>query len=82
MPTSLRVVLAWLPLWGLWFLIAMSSPGRAVSAAALDATVAIGTAALLGAAVWRLTGAYVWPEHLQFKFYGMHLLAGSLFAAL
>src|SRR5881628_3067319 len=82
MPTSLRVVLAWVPLWGLWFLIAMSSPGRAVSAAALDATVAIGTAALLGAAVWRLTGAYVWPEHLQFKFYGMHLLAGSLFAAL
>ena len=82
MPTSLRVVLAWVPLWGLWFLIAMSSPGRAVSAAALDATVAIGTAALLGAAVWQLTGAYVWPEHLQFKFYGMHLLAGSLFAAL
>ena len=46
-------------------------------AAALDATVAIGAAALLGVAVWRLTGIYVWPEHLQFKFYGMHLVAGS-----
>jgi len=44
--------------------------------------VSIGAAALLGVAVWRFTGVYVWPEHLQFTFYGTHLVAGSLFAVL
>src|SRR5439155_19803676 len=44
--------------------------------------VSIGAAALLGMAVWRLTGVYVWPERLQFKFCGMHLLAGALYAVL
>ena len=82
MPTRLRLILAWVPLWGLWFLIAMSNPGQSLSAAAADATVSIGAAALLGMAVWRLTDVYVWPERLQFKFYGMHLLAGSLYAVL
>lgn len=82
MPTRWRFVLAWAPLWGLWFLIAMSYPGATVSAAARDSTVAIGTAALLGVAVWRITGIYVWPEHLHARFYTTHLLMGSLFAVL
>ncbi len=82
MRSSLRLVLAWAPLWGLWFLINVSSPGQSLGGAALDATLSIGTAALLGVAVWRLTGVYVWPEQLQFKFLGAHLLAGSLFALL
>ena len=82
MRSSLRVVLAWVPLWGLWFLINMSSPGQSLAGAALDATRSIGTAALLGVAVWWLTGVYDWPEHLQFKFFGVHLLAGSLFTVL
>jgi signal transduction histidine kinase len=82
MRSSLRLVLAWAPLWGLWFLIAISSPGQSLAHAALDATLSIGTAALLGIAVWRLTGVYVWPEHLQFGFFGIQLLAGSLFTVL
>ena len=75
-----RVVLAWVPLWGLWFLIGMSAPGASVARAAADATVAIGTAALLGVGVWWATGVYVWPERMHFTFFGTHLLAGSLFA--
>ncbi len=75
-----RVVLAWVPLWGLWFLIGMSAPGASVGRAASDATVAIGTAALLGVGVWWATGVYVWPERMQFTFFGTQLLAGSLFA--
>src|SRR5205823_3020195 len=82
MRSSLRFVLAWAPLWGLWFLIGMSSPGQSLQAAARDSTVAIGAAAVLGIAVWRFTRVYVWPEQLHFKFYGMHLVAGSLFAVL
>ncbi len=80
MRRSLRVVLAWAPLWGLWFLIAISSPGASLAAAVLDSTVAMGAAALLGVAVWRFTGVYVWPEQPPFTFYGVHLLTGSLFA--
>ncbi len=80
MRRRLRVVLAWAPLWGLWFLIAMSNPGQSLVAAARDSTVAIGAAALLGIAVWRFTGVYVWPEQPPFTFYARHLLAGSLFA--
>ena len=82
MRRSLRVVLAWAPLWGLWFLIAMSNPGQSPWVAARDSTVAIGSAALLGLAVWRFTGRYVWPEQPPFSFYGMHLLVGSVFAVL
>ena len=82
MRSSLRLVLAWAPLWGLWFLIAISSPGQSLAHAALDATLSIGTAALLGVAVWRLTGVYVWPEQPHFTFFGTHLVAGSLFAVL
>ena len=77
-----RGVLAWVPLWGLWFLIGMSAPGASVARAAADATVAIATAALLGVGVWRATGVYAWPERMHFKFFGMHLLGGSLFALL
>ena len=77
-----RVVLAWVLLWGLWFLIGMSGPGASVSRAAADATVAIATAALLGVGVWRATGVYAWPERMHFTFFGAHLLGGSLFALL
>src|SRR5207247_6162171 len=55
---------------------------QSLAHAALDAALSIGTAALLGIAVWRLTGVYVWPEHLQFGFFGIQLLAGSLFTVL
>jgi two-component system, LytTR family, sensor kinase len=79
---KLRLVVAWAPLWGLWFLISMSAPGASVSAAAEAATVSIGAAALLGIAVWRATGVYVWPEQMHLKFFGMHLLGGSLFTLL
>ena len=82
MRSSLRVAVAWVPLWGLWFLINVSSPGQSLPAAALDATVAIGGAGLLGVAVWRFTGVYVWPEHLQLRFLGTHLVTGSVFAVL
>ena len=82
MPTRWRFILAWAPLWGLWFLIAMSYPGATLVAAARDSTVSIGTAALLGAAVWRITGIYAWPEHLHARFYTTHLLVGSLYAVL
>jgi len=37
MQSSLRLVLAWAPLWGLWFLIAISSPGQSLAHATLDA---------------------------------------------
>jgi Histidine kinase len=80
--SRVRVVLAWVPLWGLWFLIGMSAPGASLSRAATDATLAIATAALLGVGVWRATGVYAWPERMHFTFFGMHLLGGTLFALL
>src|SRR4029077_16270335 len=82
MRSSLRVVLAWAPLWGLWFLIAMSNPGQSPRLAALASTGALGAAALLGLAVWRFAGRYVWPEQPSLSFYTVHLLAGSVFAVL
>jgi LytS/YehU family sensor histidine kinase len=60
----------------------MSSPGQSLLVAARDSTVAIGAAGLLGLAVWRFTGRYVWPEQPPFTFYGVHLVVGSLFALL
>lgn len=82
MPTGLRVALAWAPFWAFWVLLCLSFPGQSLSSAAVAATAAIGAAALLGLGAWWFTGVYGWPEELEFRFYGVHLLLGAAFAVL
>lgn len=76
----MRIALAWAPFWLLWVLLCLSYPGATFGSAALAATAAVGTAALLALAAWRFTGRYGWPEELGLGFYGIHLLMASAFA--
>ena len=82
MRTSLRVALAWAPIWAMWVVVYLTRPGQSFAAAAVAATVAIGAAALLGLCAWWFTGVYSWPEELELRFYAVHLLTGSAFALL
>ena len=82
MRKRVRIALAWAPFWAMWVLLCLSYPGQSLGSAALAATIAIGAAAVLGVAAWRLTGVVAWPEELGVRFYGAHLVTGSLFAAL
>ena len=79
-PAWLRIALAWSPFWGLWLLFLRSYGNVPIGTAAVSATIAIGAAALLGVGAWWFTGAYLWPDLLRFRFYAVHLLAGSIFA--
>ncbi len=75
-----RVVLAWLPLAGLWTLIILSVEGATLVSAARFGFISIGTAAILSYGVWHLTGRYEWPDHVSAGFYLAHAGFAALFA--
>jgi len=78
--TLLKVALAWAPFFVVWGLFIMVYGEATVSEAALSSVIAMGSAALLGAAVWWFSGRYSWPERLRISFYIVHLLVGSTYA--
>jgi hypothetical protein len=79
---ALLVVGAWLPIFLFWVLFFLSyARGTQTLAAALSyGIVAIGSAAVLGAAVWRFCARNPWPLSVRGPFYAKHLLAASAYA--
>lgn len=78
--TLLKVALAWLPFCVVWALFLMAYGDATITDAALSSIVAMGSAAVLGAGAWWLSGRYLWPERLLLSFYVVHLLTGSLYS--
>jgi len=77
----LKVLLAWVPLYVLWMLFILSyDDGATVSAAAIGGLVSIGFAAVLGFAVWWISGRLPWPDRLRPGFYGRHLALGAVYS--
>jgi sensor histidine kinase YesM len=81
-PVLFRVALAWLPFFVVWVLFILAWTGGEVGLVeALESgALAIGTAAILGFFVWRFTGHFPWPDRIRFRFYLIHLVAGTVFA--
>ncbi|HEV8608584.1 MAG TPA: histidine kinase [Thermoanaerobaculia bacterium] len=80
---TLLVIGAWLPFLFFWVLFFMTyARGSQTLAAALSyGLVAIGSAAVLGVAVWRFCARNPWPLAVRGSFYAKHLAAAAVYAA-
>src|SRR5262245_23645704 len=75
------VLAAWLPFFVLWVLFGLSfalDPSRTVFVASL---ITMGTAGLLGIAVWYSCRRWPWPLGFNLKFYSLHVVFAVLYAA-
>jgi hypothetical protein len=68
------VVVAWLPFFAIWVLIALSYANTTVSSALLTSTISMGSASLLGFAIWYLCQRWPWPLKITISFYLLHVL--------
>jgi hypothetical protein len=68
------VVVAWLPFFAIWVLIALSYANTSVSSALLTSTISMGSASLLGFAVWYLCQRWPWPLRITISFYLLQVL--------
>jgi two-component system LytT family sensor kinase len=78
----LLVAGAWLPFYLFWVLFFLTYAGetQTLAAALSYGLVAIGSAAVLGVAVWRFCDRNPWPLAVRGSFYAKHLLAASVYA--
>ncbi|MGH9317468.1 MAG: sensor histidine kinase [Thermoanaerobaculia bacterium] len=77
---TLTVVGAWLPFFLFWVLFFMSYARQTFKTALSSGSVAIGSAAILGVAIWRFCASQPWPLRVRPVFYAKHLAAASAYA--
>ena len=79
----LQLLIGWLPIWALYtVLIAVSHRDVPIGWAIVAGLRAIGTAAILGIAVNRLTAYFPWPRPVPFVFLMTHALGAAAFSLL
>lgn len=71
---------AWLPFFALWVLFAMSFARDRFSAIFLASLISMGSAGLLGIAVWHACRHWPWPLGYNLSFYSLHVLFALLYA--
>lgn len=71
---------AWLPFFALWVLFAMSFARDRFSAIFLASLISMGSAGLLGIAVWHACRRWPWPLGYNLSFYSLHVLFALLYA--
>jgi signal transduction histidine kinase len=76
------VVVAWLPFFAIWVLIALSYGNTTVSSALLTGTISMGSASLMGIAVWHVCQRWPWPLRLDLKFYFLQIFFASGYSIL
>ncbi len=77
---TLTVVGAWLPFFLFWVLFFLSYAGQKPTTALSSGAVAIGSAAILGVAVWSFCASQPWPLRVRPAFYAKHFAAASAYA--
>jgi signal transduction histidine kinase len=79
---TLLVVGAWLPFYLFWvlFYLTYAREGQTLAKGMSYGLVAIGSAAILGVAVWRFCARNPWPLDVRASFYARHLAAASTYA--
>lgn len=78
---SLIVLTAWLPFFVLWVLFAMSFGRDRFSVIFLESLISMGSAGLLGTAVWHACRRWPWPLGFNLIFYLAHVFLALLYAA-
>ena len=76
------VLAAWLPFFAIWVLFAMSYAHYRLPAALVTSMISMGTASLLGIAVWHVCQRRPWPLRLSLKFYVLHIFFASVYSIL
>jgi two-component system LytT family sensor kinase len=76
------VLAAWLPFFAIWVLFAMSYAHYRLPAALVTSMISMGTASLLGIAVWHLCQRRPWPLRLSLKFYLQQIFLASVYSVL
>jgi len=66
-------VAAWLPFFALWTAVAMSSGLMTLRAALLSASIAMGSAGVLGVLVWLACRRWPWPLGFRLWFYALQI---------
>src|SRR5438105_1092664 len=73
---------AWLPLFAIWVLSALSYSREALSAILFSCLIAMGSGGLLGIAVWHVCRHWPWPIGFTLKFYSLQGFFALTYAAL
>jgi signal transduction histidine kinase len=73
---------AWLPFFALWALFAMTYAHFRLSVALTVSMISMGSAGLLGIAVWHICQRWPWPLRLSLKFYLLQICLASLYSIL
>ncbi len=76
------VFVAWLPFFAIWVLFAKLYGHYRLSAALVTSLISMGTASLLGIAVWHVCRRWPWPLRLSLKFYLQHVFFALLYSVL
>jgi hypothetical protein len=78
---SAIVVAAWLPFFTLWVLFALSFARDPFSTVFVSSLITMGSAGLLGIAVWHICRCWPWPLGFNLRFYSLHVVFALLYAA-
>jgi signal transduction histidine kinase len=73
---------AWLPFFAIWVLFAMSYAHYRLPAALATSMISMGTASLLGIAVWHICQRWPWPLRLSLKFYSLQIFFALVYSTL
>jgi len=76
------VFVAWLPFFAIWVLFAMVYGRYRLSAALVTSLISMGSASLLGIAVWHVCQRCPWPLQLSLKFYLQQVFFASVYSIL
>jgi signal transduction histidine kinase len=66
-------VAAWLPFFAIWFLVTLSAGRERVSTVLIFSLICMGTAGLLGIAVWYVCRRWPWPLGFRLSFYSLQI---------
>jgi sensor histidine kinase YesM len=76
----LILLVAWLPFFVIWVLLAMTYARVPLRSAVLISLISMGSATLLGAAVWNIARRWPWPIQLTLRFYLLHAAFSVLYS--
>ena len=76
------VLAAWLPLFAIWVLSAVSFSHDRLSSILLSSLISMGSAGLLGIAVWHVCRRWPWPIGFTLKFYSLQVFFALTYAVI
>jgi len=76
------VLAAWLPFFAIWVFFVMLYAHYPLRAALVTSMISVGSAGLMGIAVWHICQRWPWPLRLDLKFYFLQILFASAYSIL